>query len=328
MHRPESNPLNMALRTLWGAVADLRREHSALRATVPAEDEAASLELAASTRAFSRRTKDVVDDKLSFSATLMRAGEVDAANRLIVELERDVRGEGAALLERANEACSAGAARHARLTRARALRTLVAAALGTTLLATSAFGLTLAHAIRDEGDGRRPARSGARSSTAPNVAAAWEDQSHIRRVRVGDVEIPLTRSEFRRYKKLISGPVDDEKIAAFLRTVLPARLVPRVTRAIVAAIVPASDLPGAAGVRIDAPDLEEATDIAGHAEAAAEAARDGAGNQDESDGSSEPSGDEGGSGSTSRDRGGSREGSDDYEGEELGGGLPPLPGGI
>src|SRR5687768_14689721 len=67
------------------------------------QDRADSLELAVSARRFSRRTQAVLDDKLSFSATLMRAGEVEAANRLLAEVGEEVLTEEVALLERVNE---------------------------------------------------------------------------------------------------------------------------------------------------------------------------------------------------------------------------------
>ena len=63
------------------------------------EDQREGFSLAKGTRVFSRRARAVLDDKLTFGATLMRAGEVDAAAQVIDEVERDVRAEGAVLLE-------------------------------------------------------------------------------------------------------------------------------------------------------------------------------------------------------------------------------------
>ena len=63
------------------------------------EDERAGFSLAKRTRVFSRRTRAVLDDKLTFGATLMRAGELIAAAQVIDEVERDVRVEGEVLLE-------------------------------------------------------------------------------------------------------------------------------------------------------------------------------------------------------------------------------------
>lgn len=62
------------------------------------EDQREGFSLAKGTRVFSSRARAVLDDKLTFGATLMRAGEVDAAGQ-VIEVERDVRAEGAVLLE-------------------------------------------------------------------------------------------------------------------------------------------------------------------------------------------------------------------------------------
>lgn len=63
------------------------------------EDERAGFSLARGMRVFSRRARAALDDKLTFGATLMRAGEIDAAAQVIDEVERDVRAEGEVLLE-------------------------------------------------------------------------------------------------------------------------------------------------------------------------------------------------------------------------------------
>ena len=82
-------------------VADLReiqRNISDLEASRAEAEEMASLQLANSAQEFSRRTRAVVDDKLTFTAALMRAGEVHAASKLLAEVESDVREEEAALI--------------------------------------------------------------------------------------------------------------------------------------------------------------------------------------------------------------------------------------
>jgi hypothetical protein len=335
---PESNHPNMALRALWGTVADLRREHEALRSTAPTKEETASFELAANARDFSRRTREVLDDKLSFSATLIRAGEVDAANRLIVELERDVRTEEAALLERANEARFAGAVRRARLTRVRLLRTLVAAAVGATLLATSAFGFAVAAALRAED---RPGENGTKGATGlragPTLVAKWQEQAQLRRIRVGDVRITLTRTELRRYHKLIRGPINDRKLAAFLRTVLPLDLVAEAKQAIVASITPASDVASSVGVSISAPDVgvSEATvqtdapalALEKTVDKAHESVADDEGTSGQTESHQSSGSDSGTSSAGSSESGASDDDSPEPNGQELGGGLPALPGG-
>jgi hypothetical protein len=79
--------------------------------------------LADSARRFSLRTGAMVDEHLSFAATLVRAGEVRAARRLIEEVEHDVRLEGDALVRRieqlAGSATTGTANRSGRLSTAR-----------------------------------------------------------------------------------------------------------------------------------------------------------------------------------------------------------------
>src|SRR5688500_15840653 len=98
--RREANPLDMQF------IRDLREATGALKELVADDarhEEDAKLELTVSAQRFSQETREVVDDKLSFSATLMRAGEVDAATRLLAEVEAEVRDNEAALFEQVNE---------------------------------------------------------------------------------------------------------------------------------------------------------------------------------------------------------------------------------
>ena len=81
----------MSVRTFLEDFRDLRLSVRELMADQTEAEEAASNTILTCASRFSRRSKRVVDDKLSFSATLMRAGEVDAAHRLLNEVEREVR---------------------------------------------------------------------------------------------------------------------------------------------------------------------------------------------------------------------------------------------
>ncbi len=69
----------------------------------PSGKDKESFQVAASAREYTRRTRDVLDDKLTFAALLVRAGEVNAAGRLLQDLQRDVHLQGAALAEAVNE---------------------------------------------------------------------------------------------------------------------------------------------------------------------------------------------------------------------------------
>src|SRR5687768_10843965 len=113
------------------------------------EGEDASFRIAASARDFSRDTQAAVDDKLNFSATLMRAGEVDAANRLLQEFHDDVREKEVALIEQVNEVKASEAVRRAGMTRVRLARVLAVALVGSSLLSFSAAGMALAGLVRE-----------------------------------------------------------------------------------------------------------------------------------------------------------------------------------
>src|SRR5918999_2170842 len=133
-------------------IRDLRDVSGALKELVADEarqEEDAKLELAVSAQRFSQETREVVDDKLSFSATLMRAGEVDAATRLLAEVEAEVRENEVALIEQVNEVKVARAARRERITRMRLARSLAVAMLGAAVMATSAAGMAFASFLED-----------------------------------------------------------------------------------------------------------------------------------------------------------------------------------
>jgi hypothetical protein len=63
----------------------------------PRRHEQATYDLTRSACQFSKRMRDVIDDKLGFAAALIRAGELDAACRLFAELDGYLKGERAAL---------------------------------------------------------------------------------------------------------------------------------------------------------------------------------------------------------------------------------------
>lgn len=171
-------------------------------------EETASFELTRSARAFSRRAREVTDDKLAFSATLMRAGEVNAANRMIEDLELDVRAGEAALTERVNEVKVAAATRRATMTRLRLARTLAAAMLSAGLLSLSAAGMAVASFVTDLNDSgaeatARPSSSGIASTTVESAFAGYENRS----IRLPDgTRLKLSREQFRALKALTANP--------------------------------------------------------------------------------------------------------------------------
>lgn len=247
---------------MWTDLQRLRRAFVALHADSP-EEEQASFELAQSARRFSRRTKDQVDDKLSFSAVLMRAGEVDAANRLIEELERDVRSEEAALIEQMNEVSIARTMRRDRVTRARLARVLVTAIVGASMMAFSAIGMAVAGMFAD---GTRSAQ------IAPDIFAATHDRSEVdgratgvleglrrkmRKVKIADTEVLLTPAQVRMLEKITSGdanPAELEHLLAQLQ--LPPELTAQVRRVLTAASAVAAGVAQTPQVEVPQPNAQ------------------------------------------------------------------------
>jgi len=171
------------------------------------DEETAGFELTRSARAFSQRARETADDKLAFSATLMRAGEVGAANRLIYDLERDVRTEEAALAEQVNEVKVAAATRRSKMTRLRLARTLVAAVLAAGLLSFSAAGMAVASFLADlnhDSGGDSAVRTDSRVGMTDRASAR---DAATRSIRLPDgTRVRLTRSQFRALKDLAANP--------------------------------------------------------------------------------------------------------------------------
>lgn len=223
------------------AIGDLRELHQSVvelfddDRTAEAE---ASLQIARSAQRFSQNTKEVVDDKLSFSATLMRAGEVQAANRLLAEVEHEVREEEAALIETVNEVKVAQSMRRARVTRLRLARLLAVAMLGSALLTFSAAGMAVAGFLRDRAeevtrphDRQVPVRLAARDSGT----SVRDADKKSRRLRIGDVKVLLTKEQFKTIKQLTGGQDIDSVGLADLLSSLPATLASRIQEAITVA---------------------------------------------------------------------------------------------
>ncbi|HVL63862.1 MAG TPA: hypothetical protein VM573_01690 [Actinomycetota bacterium] len=224
---------------IWADLQSLRRAVSRLHVD-DADDEQASYDLAVSARRFSRRTRAEVDDKLSFSAVLMRAGEVDAANRLIEELERDVRAEEAALIEQMNEVRIARAMRRDAPTRARLARVLVTAMVGASMMAFSAIGMAVAGMV---GDADRTARVEpdlfARDVGRARAAAAGSTEdirTRMRKVRLANADVLLSPEQLRMLERITTGTAGDGAVEQLLAQLqLPADLAAEVRRVLTAA---------------------------------------------------------------------------------------------
>jgi hypothetical protein len=215
-------------------IKDLREVTGALKELVADDErheEDAKLELAVSAQRFSQETRVVVDDKLSFSATLMRAGEVAAAKRLLAEVHAEVRDNEVALIEQVNEVKVARAARRERITRMRLVRSLAVAMLGAAVMATSAAGMAFASFLEDRAEVAQAVenrRDRVRDGSAGPIAAAGarvnaRRLAAVRRVEVGGVHASLSAKALAAFEQLKSGDVHAGEIEHLL-SLLPADL--------------------------------------------------------------------------------------------------------
>lgn len=229
----------MAFTRVIGDLRHLRRGVSELFDNDDTAEEAASYQLAASAYRFSKNAKEVVDDKLSFSATLMRAGEVQAANRLLEEVEHEVRVEEAALIESVNEVKVAQSMRSERITRVRLAKMLAVATVGSALLTFSAAGMAVVGFLKDLTQQSRDDIQGdaIRFATNGNAAAATGPISRrsLRRLNIGNVKVLLTKSQFERLKQLTGGGDISEDSLDELLAILPAPLAQRIEEALAVA---------------------------------------------------------------------------------------------
>ena len=232
----------MGIRRFITDLGDLRRGVVALFEEEGEADDRASYRLAMSAQKFTRQTKEVVDDKLAFSATLMRAGEVSAANRLLEEFERDVRNEEAALIETVNEVKVAESMRRERTTRVRLARTLAAATLGSALLTFSAAGMAVAGYLRDRTITQSRPQVRTADVSVPLTEKVKAPHRSMRRLRIGDVHLVLTKSQFAKLRALTGGGSIDETGLRDLLSVLPQSLADRLSEAIGAASTQADEV--------------------------------------------------------------------------------------
>jgi hypothetical protein len=206
-----------------------RREYRELVSESETSDDTASLKLAASARRFSNRAQGVVEDKLSFSATLMRAGEVDAAHRLLAEVERDVRAEEAAFIETVNEVKVGQTARRQRMSRLRLARTMAVSLAGAMLVGFSALGMAATGFIGRGAEAQRGRVTDGRSSARLNEATARARQleqlgDRVHGVLVAGVRVELTPKEFRAYETMLAGEPNIERLERRLERFLDDKL--------------------------------------------------------------------------------------------------------
>jgi hypothetical protein len=238
----------MGIRHWIGDFSQLQKELRELSSRRSEEEERASYELAVSAREFSRRAKDVVDDKLSFSATLMRAGEVDAANRLLEEVEQDVRTEEAALIETMNEVKVARASKNGyHLSRKRLARMVGVSMAGAMLMGFSALGMAAASFLQDREDAQARQNAIAQRRALHHSANGAGENRNLKdvngRVRKllakSGVDINLSHAELVAFHRLTTGSVNVAALQNFLTQVLPSPdLARRVASEIAASVNP------------------------------------------------------------------------------------------
>lgn len=175
------------------------------------DDEADGYELALSARDFTTATRKVVDEKLTFSAALLRAGEVHEAKKILAEIEHDVRNEEAALLERVNEVSAKRAVSRAHTTRLRLARMLATAMVGAGLLGVSAMGMAVA-GMFDEGQKKHRGKDRAR-----NVRLAdTRDLKKAKNLTIGGMKLKLSKRDLQTFRRLTTGSVDAKVLERFL----------------------------------------------------------------------------------------------------------------
>lgn len=308
-----SNNLRMGLRGLRADLRELRRVFLDLTAAPGPEEEAAGYQLVASAHRFTQNTKAVVDDKLSFTATLMRAGEVEAANRLVAEVEQEVVAEEAALFESVNEVKVAQAIRKERMTRVRMARLLATALLGSCLLASSAVAAAFTGMLDDRAVAEKTARAARTQRVRDEVTVARSVAEHPskreRRIRIAGVSVGLSPAEIRTYRSLTAGGSEEAGIK-FLFKILPQEIAEKVQSAITTASEAVSD-----------PAADEIEPVAIVEKAKKKAAKEN--DETEAEASQDPSSGDGSSqdGSSSNE-GGKKNDNQDQEGDSGGLALP------
>ncbi len=217
------------------ALKELDRQLDELSAADRAAKEWARFELARSASIYTRRTKRVVDETMSLSATMMRAGEIDEANRLMEEAAREVRTEEAALIETVNEVKAADASRRRQISRLKIVRSVATAFLSGSMFIFSAFGVVLArHFTGDDPAVRAPVADVAQAPLKIGSAKRVVRSVEI----VPGVRLKLTRSELREFSQL-AAQADSEGLREFLAKHLPMDLVARVQEVVLSAVASA-----------------------------------------------------------------------------------------
>lgn len=201
-----------------------------------------SYELAVAARAYSRRTKQILDDKLTFAAALMRAGEAHEAAQVLEGVEADLRTE--------HEELRAGSFHGPPAVEPVAPRVatgvLVIALACTSVLGASAAGIAVTDALRDRGSpslarelqpgaGSHDGRAGHAGRTAAGKTTSRERSDTVKRLRIAGVSFTLNHSQMQRFITLTNAPrMDRQGLTSFLLEVLPPAAAQRVNDSLLA----------------------------------------------------------------------------------------------
>lgn len=210
------------------AVANLlERKPRVIRLEEKVGDSEAAYDLAVTTHRFSKRARDMVDDKLSTSAALMRAGEVAEAQRLLAEAEQDLRAEEQELIRQVEELETYRSLHKPRVvvierpTRASLSRMLAVAMAACTVLAVATMGGAVMGLFEPDSPIRRVSlptidRIDGQAARAIQSAAARRGVS----VLINGIEVVLSRSEWRALKKA-QRDGDPEALSNLLDEIAP-----------------------------------------------------------------------------------------------------------
>lgn len=211
------------------AFKEINRDLTQLRDAQQTSEAAARLELARRTHTFTARSKKVVDETMSLSAVLMRAGEVDEATRLLAEVDREVETEKAALMETVHEVKSRAVVTRQKMTRLRMAKMMLTTVLGASLMMFSAFGVVLAKYLAPS-----PAQGAQGQITAPSDVAPSGQRATLNRIKhihFAGMKIALTPEQMEKYERLTAAGANDEELKEFLRKVLSPDLADRIALA-------------------------------------------------------------------------------------------------
>jgi hypothetical protein len=206
------------------------REPRVIRLDEREGDSQAAYDLAVTTHRFSKRAQAMVDDKLSLSAALMRAGEVDEARRLLAEAEEDLRSEEDALLRQIEELGNfrdmhrqkVVVIERDRISRSSLMRTLAVAVAFSAVVAVATMGGAVIGLFEQrpqiKGVQIEPTIDNADISRSRSISPAAAKRGIT--VRINGIRVVLTRAEWRALKRAQRSG-DDEAVTDLLGTIAP-----------------------------------------------------------------------------------------------------------